>query len=123
MANVGGSSFFAARHSALAWVLAAAVTFPLRSDAESSRVRINIAGAGTERCDAVASGRVSKEQVIVWVEGFWSGLNYVAAASDQKQSIADTDLMMAEVEKVCRKRPSQILATAAWTAFLTLNER
>jgi hypothetical protein len=123
MASVGGSSFFAARHHALAWILCAVVTFPLRTDAQNSRVRINIAGAGTERCDAVASGRVGKEQVTAWVEGFWSGLNYVAAASDQKQSMADTGMMMAEVEKVCRKRPSQILAAAAWTAFLTLNER
>ncbi|WP_377831360.1 diguanylate cyclase domain-containing protein (plasmid) [Bradyrhizobium lupini] len=94
---------------------------PCRS--ESARVRINIAGVGTERCDAMETGRANRDDVTKWIEGFWSGLNYVAAASGQKQSIVDPSLMLAKVEKACHRRPSQILATAAWSAFLALNQR
>lgn len=97
------------------------VALPCHS--ESARVRINIVGLGTERCDVIETGRASKDDVMKWIEGFWSGLNYVAAASGQKQSIVDTELMLAELEKACRRRPSQILATAAWNAFLALNQR
>ncbi|MET4279484.1 MULTISPECIES: hypothetical protein [unclassified Bradyrhizobium] len=99
------------------------VMFALPCHSESARVHVNIAGLGTERCDVMETGRASKDDVMKWVEGFWSGLNYVAAASGQKQSIVDTDLMLAELEKACRPRPSQILATAAWNAFLALNQR
>lgn len=107
----------------LAAIIALTIGFSLRSNAQGSRVRINILGLGAERCDILQSAQTRKGEITLWIEGFWSGVNYVAAASDQKQSIADTDMMMAEVENVCRRRPSQILATAAWTAFLTLNER
>jgi hypothetical protein len=92
-------------------------------EARGSRVRIHILGMGAERCDIISSERINREDVIRWVEGFWSGLNYVAAASDQKQSVVDPDVMMAEIEKVCRQKSSQILASAAWTAFLRLNGR
>ncbi|MCK1546238.1 hypothetical protein IVA87_01310 [Bradyrhizobium sp. 147] len=104
-------------------MLALIVLFALPCHSESARVRVNIAGLGTEGCDVMHTGRVSKDDVMKWVEGFWSGLNYVAAASGQKQSIVDTGLMAAELEKACRRRPSQILATAAWNAFLALNEK
>jgi hypothetical protein len=107
----------------LAAIIALTIGFSLRSNAEGTRVRVNIFGLGAERCDILQSAESRKREIILWIEGFSSGLNYVAAASDQKQSTPDTDMMMAEVEKACRRKPSQILATAAWTAFLTLNER
>jgi hypothetical protein len=110
------------RGVALAAALLLTAVFPLRCDAQSSRVRINVVGLGAERCDAIRSGRLNKEDVTIWVEGFWTGLNSVAAASDQQQSLADTDLMMAEVEKLCDRKPSQILAAVAWNAFLSLNQ-
>lgn len=76
-------------------------------------------GIGAEPCNVLERG--DKQHVQFWIDGFWSGLNYVAAASGQKQSNADTDAVLKELEKVCRRNPSQILATAAWTAFLSSN--
>jgi hypothetical protein len=114
-------SFIAASRRASAAMLV--VLFALPCHAESARVRINIVGLGTERCDVIETGRASKDDVMKWIEGFWSGLNYVAAASGQKQSIVDTDLILAELENACQRRPSQILATAARNAFLALNQR
>jgi hypothetical protein len=111
------------KRTLLAAMIALTIGSSLRSNAEGTRVRINISGLGAERCEILQSDQNRKREITLWIEGFSSGLNYVAAASDQKQSTADTDMMMAEVERVCRRKPSQILATAAWTAFLTLNER
>lgn len=122
MTAFGSSVRFCCRRVSAA-MLALIVLFVLPCHSESARVRVNIAGLGIEGCDVMHTGRVSKDDVMKWVEGFWSGLNYVAAASGQKQSIVDTGLMAAELEKACRRRPSQILATAAWNAFLALNER
>jgi hypothetical protein len=111
------------RPTILALVLAQSLALVQSVEAQGSRVRIHIMGMGTERCDIINSERIKREDVIRWVEGFWSGLNYVAAASDQKQSVVDANVMMAEMEKVCRQKSSQILASAVWTAFLRLNER
>ena len=103
---------------ALALALAMALAVPFGSCAEGAQLRINLAGVGAERCDGIRSGKLSKEDVTSWLQGFWSGLNYVAAASEQKQSPLDTDLMIAEVQKRCRQKPSQVLAAAAWEVFL-----
>lgn len=91
------------------------------TDAASSRVRIQIMGVGAEPCDVLEGA--DKQRVLFWLDGFWSGLNYVAAASGQKQSSADADAVLKEVERACRRDPSQILASAAWTAFLSLNAK
>lgn len=91
------------------------------TDAASSRVRVQIMGVGAEPCDVLGHG--DKQRVLYWLDGFWSGLNYVAAASGQKQSSADADAVLKEVERACRRDPSQILASAAWTAFLSLNSK
>jgi hypothetical protein len=48
----------------------------------------------------------------VWIYGFWTGLNYVAAASDQTQAKIDLALIVAEVEKTCAQQTSQTLASA-----------
>jgi hypothetical protein len=54
----------------------------------------------------------------VWIYGFWTGLNYVAAASDQAQANLDNSAIAAEVRKTCTPRPSQVLASAAWATYL-----
>jgi hypothetical protein len=51
----------------------------------------------------------------VWIYGFWTGLNYVAAASDQTQAKIDMGEIVAEVEKTCAQETSQTLASAVWT--------
>jgi hypothetical protein len=59
----------------------------------------------------------------IWIYGFWTGLNYVAAASEQTETKIDTAAAMTEVRKTCAQRPSQPLASAVWTAYLDLNKR
>jgi len=70
----------------LAAIIALTIGFSLRSNAEGTRARVNIFGLGSERCDILQSAESRKREIILWIEGFSSGLNYVAAASDQKQS-------------------------------------
>ncbi len=59
----------------------------------------------------------------MWIYGFWTGLNYVAAASEQAQSGTDTAAIVAEVKKTCAQSPSQALASAVWTTYLEFNKR
>jgi hypothetical protein len=54
----------------------------------------------------------------IWIYGFWTGLNYVAAASDQTQAKIDVAAIVAQVEKTCAQQTSQTLASAVWTTYL-----
>jgi len=59
----------------------------------------------------------------IWIYGFWTGLNYVAAASGQTETKVDTEAAMVEVKKTCAQLPSQVLASAVWTAYLDLYKK
>jgi len=59
---------------------------------------------------------------IVWIYGFWTGLNYVAAASEQPQS-GTAAVSVAEVKKACASEPSQTLASAIWNTYLEFKKR
>ena len=59
----------------------------------------------------------------IWVYGFWTGLNYVAAASGQTETKVDTAAVVVQVKKTCAQSPSQVLANAVWTAYLDVNKR
>jgi hypothetical protein len=89
--------------------------------AEETSVRLT--GIGSLSCAHWRSTRATRAEGIVWIYGFWSGLNYVAAASDQSQSDAGDTAMIAQIEKICVRQPSAALASAAWTAYLELNKR
>jgi hypothetical protein len=54
----------------------------------------------------------------IWIYGFWTGLNYVAAASDQAQAKIDVAAIVPHVEKTCDQQTSQTLASAVWTTYL-----
>jgi len=82
---------------------------------------VEIAGIGSKTCAYWLSGHKSEGEV--WIYGFWSSLNYVAAASDQDQSQATSAAMMAAVERLCRREPSRILASAVWSTYLNLNKK
>jgi hypothetical protein len=89
---------------------------------ETTRLSINLAGVGTRTCAYWLSDNGHKSEGTVWIYGFWSGLNYVAAASEQDQSKASSAAMIAAVEKACRRDPSRVLAAAAWSAYIDLNK-
>jgi hypothetical protein len=91
--------------------------------AQDTRVPVGMTGIGSMTC---AYWRTTKERLsegTVWIYGFWTGLNYVAAASEQAQSGTDTAEIVAEVKKTCAQMPSQTLAGAVWNTYLGFNKR
>ena len=100
------------------WVLLAASLLMSAQSAAAEDVRINLSGIGGRTCAYWLSNNDRKLEGTVWIYGFWSGLNYVAAASQQPQSsITGSDLITA-VETGCSRNPSALLATAAWLSYV-----
>ena len=88
------------------------------ASAQDAKVSVEMIGVGSMSC---AHWRSTEEHLLegtVWIHGFWTGLNYVAAASDQAQAKIDAAAIVNEVERTCAQRASQTLARAAWTAYL-----
>jgi hypothetical protein len=104
--------------AALAW---ASPVYP--GSAEDAKVSVGMTGIGRMSCAHWRSTQAHRSEGTVWIYGFWTALNYVAAVSEQAQTKIDTAAIVAEVEKTCAKRPSQILASAAWTTYLEFNKR
>src|SRR5712675_2847410 len=89
-----------------------------RSSAQDAKVSVDMMGIGGMSC---AHWRSTQEHLLegtVWIYGFWTGLNYVAAASDQTQAKIGAAAIVAEVEKTCAQQTSQTLASAVWTTYL-----
>jgi hypothetical protein len=104
--------------AALVFVVSASPAF-----AQDTKVSVGMTGIGAMSC---AHWRATKEYLsegTVWIFGFWTGLNYVAAASDQAQSGTDTAEIVAEVKKTCAQAPSQSLASAVWTTYLEFKKK
>src|SRR3981081_3729292 len=86
--------------------------------AQDAKVSVDMMGIGSM---SFAHWRSTQEHLLegtVWIYGFWTGLNYVAAASDQTQAKFDTAAIVAEVERKCAQQTSQTLATAVWITYL-----
>ena len=94
-----------------------------RSSAQQAKIAIDMIGIGGMSCAHWQSTQALRLEGTIRIYGFWMGLNYVAAASGQTETKVDTAAVMVEVTKTCAQRPSQVLATAAWTAYLALNKR
>ena len=104
----------------LAALICAAPLCP--SSAQDAKVSVDMMGIGGMSC---AHWRSTQEHLLegaVWIYGFWTGLNYVAAASDQTQAKIDVAAIVAEVEKTCAQQTSQTLASAVWTTYLGSKE-
>jgi hypothetical protein len=80
-------------------------------------------GIGGMSCAHWQSTQALRLEGTIWIYGFRTGLNYVAAASGQADTKVDTAAVVVEVKKTCAQRPSQVLASAVWTAYLDLNKR
>jgi hypothetical protein len=91
--------------------------------AETAPVAVNLTGIGSKTCAYWLSGQGHQSEGSVWIYGFWSGLNYVAAASEQDQSKATGAAMIAAVDRLCRSEPSRVLAAAAWSAYIDLQAK
>jgi hypothetical protein len=91
--------------------------------AQDAKVSVGMAGIGGMSCAHWRSTKEHLSEGIVWIYGFWTGLNYAAAASEQAQSGTDTAAIVAEVKKACTQLPSQTLASAVWTTYLEFNKK
>jgi hypothetical protein len=102
-------------------VFLAALVFaspPCIVSAQDADVSVDMIGAGAMSCARWRSTQQHQSEGTVWIYGFWTGLNYVAAASDQGQAIIDEAAIVAEVKKTCAGLTSQTLASAVWTTYL-----
>jgi hypothetical protein len=86
--------------------------------AQDARVSVDMIGIGRMSCAHWRSTQEHRLEGTVWIYGFWTGLNYIAAASDQTQAKIDAAAIVAQVEKTCAKQTSQTLASAVWTTYL-----
>ena len=86
--------------------------------AQDSKVSVDMIGIGGMSCAHWRSTQEHRLEGTIWIYGFWTGLNYVAAASDQTQAKLDVAAIVAEVEKTCAHQMSQTLASAVWTTYL-----
>jgi hypothetical protein len=102
-----------------AMVLAAPVGPVLAEDAQ---VSVDMIGVGRMSCAHWRSKQEHRLEGTIWIYGFWTGLNYVAAASGQTQPKIDVAAIVTEVEKTCAQQTSQTLANAAWTAYVGVTE-
>jgi len=91
--------------------------------AQDAKVSVSMTGIGGMSCAHWRSTRERLSEGTVWIYGFWTGLNYVAVASEQAQSGTDTAAIVAEVKKSCARAPSQALASAVWTTYLEFKKR
>jgi hypothetical protein len=98
-----------------ALVFAAPVCLVLAQD---TRISVDMIGIGSMSCAYWRSTQEHRLEGTIWIYGFWTGLNYVAAASDQKQVKIDAAAIVSEVEKTCAHQTSQTLASAVWTTYL-----
>ena len=94
----------------------AAPVYPV--SAQGTKVSVDMIGIGRMSCADWRSTPAHRLEGTIWIYGFWTGLNYVAAASDQTQTKIDVAAIVAQVEKACAQHTSQTLASAAWTAYL-----
>jgi hypothetical protein len=71
---------------------------------EEETIRRRCAQACFEPAGSCRSTQEHLLEGTVWIYGFWTGLNYVAAASDQTQAKIDVAAIVAEVEKTCAQQ-------------------
>src|ERR1700738_3905648 len=80
--------------------------------AQDAKISVDMIGIGSMSCAHWRSSQEHQLEGTVWIYGFWTGLNYVAAASDQTQAKIDVAKIVAEVDKTCARQTSQTLANA-----------
>jgi hypothetical protein len=86
--------------------------------AQDAKVSVDMIGIGRMSCAHWRSTQAHLLEGTAWIYGFWTGLNYVAAASGQTQAKIEVAAIVAEVEKTCAQQKSQTLASAVWTTYL-----
>ena len=88
------------------------------ASAQDAQVSVEMIGIGSMSCAHWRTTNAHLLEGTVWIHGFWTGLNYVAAASGQTQPTISMSLIVSEVEKACARKTSEPLASAVWTTYL-----
>jgi hypothetical protein len=91
--------------------------------AQDAKVSVDMIGIGRMSCAHWQSTQAHRLEGTIWIYGFWTGLNYVAAAIDQTQAKIDVSAIASQVEKTCAQQKTQPLASAAWTTYLESSKR
>jgi hypothetical protein len=86
--------------------------------AQDTNISVDMFGIGSMSCAHWRSTQEHRLEGTIWIYGFWTGLNYVAAASDQAQAKIDVAAIVNEVEKTCAHQTSQTLASAVWATYI-----
>jgi hypothetical protein len=86
--------------------------------AQDVKVPIDMIGIEGMSCAHWRSTREHRYEGAVWIYGFWTGLNYVAAASDQTPLKINVAAIVTEVERTCAQQTSQTLAGAVWATYV-----
>jgi hypothetical protein len=103
----------------LKYVLVTLSLFATQVHAEETRTSIGMTGIGQMTCSYWLSTASRRSEGAAWIFGFWTGLNYVAAASEQDQAKLGESQIIAEVKKTCDQQSSAPLATAVWSTFIS----
>jgi hypothetical protein len=90
---------------------------------QDAKVSVDMMGIGGLSCAHWQSTQAHRLEGTIWIYGFWTGLNYVASASEQAERKIDTAAVVVEVKKRCAQLPSQPLASAVWTTYLELDKK
>jgi hypothetical protein len=88
------------------------------ASAQDTKVSVEMMGIGGMSCAHWRSTQEHRLEGTIWIYGFWTGLNYVAAASDQRQPRIDATAIVAEVENTCAQQTLKTLASAVWATYL-----
>src|SRR6202022_3255029 len=80
------------------------------SSAQETRISVDMMGIGGMSCAHWQSTQEHRLEGTIWIYGFWTGLNYVAAASGQTETKVDTAAVMVEVKKKGAQPPPRVLA-------------
>ena len=67
--------------------------------AQDTKISVDMIGIGGMSCAYWRATREHRLEGNVWIYGFWTGLNYVAAASDQAQAKIDAAAIVNEVKR------------------------
>jgi hypothetical protein len=111
-----GDSWLMIKRVLFSGLIFAALVCP--TSAQDDKVSVEMMGIGSMSCAHWRSTQAHLLEGIVWIYGFWTGLNYVAAASDQAQAKIDMAAIVVQVEKTCAQKTSQTLGSAEWTTYL-----
>jgi len=113
--RTGVAAARAQRSATAAAALAAAVIFALSSttgDAEPSGSQL-----GLVKCQAWLANPASTRDGENWIQGFWDGLVQGLGYVNRIGQIPYPDVMLDDVRKTCKDKPSSTLAESAFLTF------